>query len=354
MKKVLYLTNIEVPYKVRMFNELSKYCDLTVLYERETSSNRNSTWTNSEKIEYNVEYLNGIKIGNEFSFSFRILKHVFAKKYDEIIISCFNSPVQMMLIVILRCLRIQYNLSFDGEIFLEGNGIKTRLKKLFIKGAKKYFTAGNLCSQSLRSTVKDQEIVPYYFSSLTDEELARNKDNNSIIKRNNTVLVIGQYFDYKGMDIALQVAKLNPNIQYKFVGMGKRTEAFIQEQQANLVKNIEIIPFLQKKDLEYEYKKSGLLLLPSRRECWGLVINEASSFGTPIVSTWGSGAAIEFLSEDYPEYLAKSDNAEDLYNKIISFLQSENKEEYSKYLISKSKQYSIQRMVKQHCKALGL
>ena len=85
-KKVLYLTNIEVPYKVRFLNELSKYCDLTVLYERSLSSNRDTKWTGSEKIEYKVAYLDGIKIGNEFSFSFRILRHIF-QKYDEIIIS---------------------------------------------------------------------------------------------------------------------------------------------------------------------------------------------------------------------------------------------------------------------------
>ena len=42
MKRILYLTNIQVPYRVRFFNELSKKCDLTVLYERSQSGNRNN------------------------------------------------------------------------------------------------------------------------------------------------------------------------------------------------------------------------------------------------------------------------------------------------------------------------
>ena len=33
-KKVLYISNIQVPYRVRFFNLLAEKCDLTVLYER--------------------------------------------------------------------------------------------------------------------------------------------------------------------------------------------------------------------------------------------------------------------------------------------------------------------------------
>ena len=36
-KKILYISNIEVPYRVSFFNEFAKHCDLTVLYERKKS-----------------------------------------------------------------------------------------------------------------------------------------------------------------------------------------------------------------------------------------------------------------------------------------------------------------------------
>lgn len=53
MKKVLYLTNIEVPYRVRFFNELARFCDLTVVYERRFSDGRDRTWMESECKNYN-------------------------------------------------------------------------------------------------------------------------------------------------------------------------------------------------------------------------------------------------------------------------------------------------------------
>ena len=79
MKKVLYLTNIEVPYRVRFFNELAKHCDLTVLYERERSANRNQAWAGSVLRNFRVKHLNGWKIGNENTFSLSIFKEIFGK-----------------------------------------------------------------------------------------------------------------------------------------------------------------------------------------------------------------------------------------------------------------------------------
>lgn len=42
--KLLYITNIPSPYRVDFFNELSKYCDLTVLFERKKADDRDDNW----------------------------------------------------------------------------------------------------------------------------------------------------------------------------------------------------------------------------------------------------------------------------------------------------------------------
>ena len=31
--KILFLTNVPAPYRVRFFNELARHCELTVVYE---------------------------------------------------------------------------------------------------------------------------------------------------------------------------------------------------------------------------------------------------------------------------------------------------------------------------------
>lgn len=352
IKKILYLSNIEVPYRVRMFNEMAKNCDLTVVYERKKSNNRNNIWTNSERKQYQVEYLGGIQLKNENALSFKILKYVFSKKYDAIIFGCYNSPIQAFAILIMKLFRRPYIINLDGEPFLHEKGFKTKLKRFFLKGAKKYLIAGEKAAESLKKNINSGEIISYGFSSLYEKELQEHADTAKM--RKDTILVVGQYFDYKGMDVALQTAQKNRNIPYKFVGMGNRTELFIQEQQFEKDKNIELIPFLQKEDLEREYQTCSALLLPSRQECWGLVINEAASFGTPIISTDGSGAAVEFLSNEYPQYLAKAGDVDSLYSCIQTFKTATNMDEYSKFLLKKSQNYSIEKMVDAHLVACGI
>ncbi len=350
-KKVLYLTNIEVPYRVKAFNELAKHCDLTVVYERKKSTNRDGKWAQSEKPNYNIKYLEGIKIGNEDSFSLKLLKEVFSG-YDEIIVGCYNSPVQMAAILLMRLFGKPYILNTDGEVFIDGKGIKNHLKRFFLSGADVYLSAGEKSAQTLKKVAKGKEVIPYFFSSLYERELREHELVSKKSERNDTVLVVGQYFDYKGMDVALEVARKDKAHKYKFVGTGIRTEDFIKDNNI-CDENIEVIPFLQKLELEEEYQKCRMLLLPSRRECWGLVVNEAASFGTPIVSTWGSGAAVEFLSDEYPQYLAEPENPDSLLC-AIEKLRESDAISYSEYLIKKSESYSIEASVKAHVKACQL
>lgn len=347
MKRVLYITSIEVPYRVRFFNELAKMCNLTVLYERRKSSNRETNWTSTEKIKCDIDYLDGINVKDEYGFSLRIIS-VIRKHWDAIIVGCYNSPVQIVAMFYMNYHNIPYIVNLDGEPFI-GKGMKALIKKMILNGACGYLTAGLSAGESLKAAIGDSKpITPYYFSSLKDEEIAKNSCSD--MKRENFVLVVGQYFDYKGMDVAFRSACMDKSIRYKFVGMGKRTELFLQEM-GDMPDNIEVIPFLQKKELEEEYRKCAMLVLPTRQECWGLVVNEAASFGTPIVSTWGSGAAVEFLGGAYSQYLAKPGDSEALLECIHLCINDANLN-YSEYLKDKSKDYSIDRSVSAHLRAI--
>lgn len=77
MKKILYVTNHEVPYRVEFFNQLSKKCILTVIYENKKNIVRNEKW--SKSVEYNGQY-KIIYLSEQSTpkkISFKVLKYIF-------------------------------------------------------------------------------------------------------------------------------------------------------------------------------------------------------------------------------------------------------------------------------------
>lgn len=332
MKKVLYLSNIEVPYRVRFFNELAKCCDLTVFYESRHSQCRDAAWAKREIRQFRT-----------FWFPQDFLR-ICRETYDVVIIGCYQNPLQILLRLVFRLRKIPCILNLDGEPFLEDTGWKGFCKRVLLSGGAAYLTAGEKAAESVKAVVGNAVIRPYYFSSLLRAECLDGRENNA--RRTDTVLVVGQYFPYKGMDVALEAARLDPHRKYRFVGMGKRTGKFLREQ--DVPENVEIIPFLPEEELKQQYQSCALLVLPSRRECWGLVITEAAAFGTPVVSTWDSGAAVEFLAETYPQYLAVPGNAQSLQSCIQRFFASEDRVAYGANLQEKAMQYNIERSVQEH------
>lgn len=351
MKRVLYISNIEVPYRVRFFNELAKYCDLTVLYESRGAGNRNRQWAKSESTNHTVKFLPEDRSRMNRKSCQELWKEV-NSGYDTVIFGCCNSRIQMPVYLAMRLTGKPYAMNLDGEMFLDGRDPKSRLKSMVLRGASVYFVAGEKAAESIKKTISGKgQVVPYGFSSLSEQE-AEEHSALACQPRNDIILVVGQYADYKGMDVALAAARMDSSLRYRFVGMGDRTKLFLQRFQNSIPDNVEIIPFLQKPELEQEYQTCAMMILPSRQECWGLVINEAASFGTPIVSTWGSGAALEYLADSYPEYLAKPGDAESLLACVQRLGENRNMEEYQTYLLDKTRQYTIENSVKAHVGAL--
>jgi glycosyltransferase involved in cell wall biosynthesis len=344
MKKVLYTTAQVMPYRTKFFNILANDCNLTVLYDNCKEGERNDMWIHSVNIKHKCFFLNHKYLHQVFAW-LEILFWV-SKKWDVRIVGCINSKIEIVAILYMRLFHIPYILNLDGETFFEGNSIKSKMKKFMVKGAKAYLGAGEKSVYNLKKVLGNVSTCIFNFSSLTENELVTHRQYP--ILRKDYILIVGGYLPYKGLDIALETAKLMPNIIFKFVGSGKRSNLLMLKANFMNLKNVQIVPFLQSYELFQEYKRCKLFVLPTVQECWGLVINEAASFGTPIVSTWGSGAAVEFLSDDFSQFLAKPNDAVSLKEAIVAYLRFNYKKEYADYLIEKSKDYSIEKMCRKH------
>lgn len=116
------------------------------------------------------------------------------------------------------------------------------------------------------------------------------------------VLYVGEFLPRKNVDVLLRafalIERQIPNARLRLVGTGSRTAAALKLARLNGVINIECVPFVERRELVRQYTQAAVFVLPSLREVWGLVVNEAMACGVPVLVSNTAGAAHDLVQED--------------------------------------------------------
>lgn len=358
-KKILFLTNIPSPYRVNFFNELGKYCDLTVLFERKDSEERDSKWNNKKINNFTGIFLKGIKRNPDGAFCPQVVKYLKRELYDVIIVGGYSTPTGMLAIDYLRLKKIPFILNTDGGFIKEDNFFKKRIKKRYISSADFWLSTGSETTKYLEHYgANSKKIFDYPFTSLFKRDILK-KPNNDYDKKllkvklsiseDKAIVTVGQFIHRKGFDILLKAAKnISENTGIYIIG-GKATPEYVELKDKLKLKNVHFVEFLTKKELNDYYEASDLFVLPTREDIWGLVVNEAMAYGLPIITTDKCIAGLE-LVEDYQNgFIVPSDNPNSLALKINEILDDSSlRKKMAENNLEKVKNYTIENMAESH------
>ncbi|WP_323735597.1 glycosyltransferase family 4 protein [Methanosphaera sp. ISO3-F5] len=144
----------------------------------------------------------------------------------------------------------------------------------------------------------------------------------------NNIIFVGRLAPHKHVDHLINsvniIQEKIPDIKLTIVGKGEEKDKLIQMvNKLELEKNIKFKQDLTDEELITEIKKSELLVLPSTREGFGMVLAEANCCYKPVI-TYASGGTVEVVENGYNGFLIEPENIEDLTQKILETL--ENKE----------------------------
>jgi glycosyltransferase involved in cell wall biosynthesis len=122
----------------------------------------------------------------------------------------------------------------------------------------------------------------------------------SIVPKKNdepTALFVGRIAEMKGIRDAIEaVAEVNKvaikKWNLKIIGRGDLR--YVQQlkdlvEKENIQEHVTFMGFLSEKDKALEMAKAWVLLVPSSREGWGMIVPEANSVGTPVIGYDVSG-----------------------------------------------------------------
>lgn len=135
--------------------------------------------------------------------------------------------------------------------------------------------------------------------------------------RRKHILYVGKLHQSKNPFFFLGIAKAFP--QEKFIMLGQGSLSAQVKEAASKLNNVEVIPFLEKReDLFKYYSGAKLLIHPAIQDPIAFVIIEALSMQVPVLSSFGAGAS-DFLPE---EWVADPRVLEEFVEKTKSILAS--------------------------------
>lgn len=367
MMKILFITNVPAPYRVDFFNEMGKYCELTVVFDKITSDERDSSWCNQNFTNFKGIVLKGVSLNTDTAFCPGIIRLLRHNKYDHIINANSYSPTGMLAVAFCKIHKIPFFNEADGGFAKSGKGIKESIKRILTSAANGSFSTSKALDEYYRVYGADNgSIYRYPFTSLWQKDILPpsitieqrdclknkyRKANN--ITHENVLLSVGQFIHRKGFDILIHSMSILPDDYHLYIigGDGKEYYSLIKEHG---LKNVEFINFLSKDKLKEYYLAADLFVFPTREDIWGLVINEAMACGLPIITTTRCVAGLELVEAGKNGYLVEPENHKELAERISQVLSDkELKDKMSLESVQRIQNYTIEKMASRHIEILS-
>ena len=355
--KLLFFTNIPSPYFVAFLNEIGKLAEVIAVFEMKSFAHRDDSWKTFEAQNFKPFFLNGINISKTNVFDLKATKFIKDNPDAVVIIANPLTPTGMQCIEYCRIHKRPYILQSEGGIPKEGKGIKELLKRHFIKGATLYLSGMKADGDYFAAYGADiSKIRTYPFASLHKRDLisspATTAEKEQLkkdlgIKCKRMILFVGRVIHIKGIDVLIKACQGLPDDVGIYIVGGNPTDSYKKLADSLNIKNITYIPFVILDNLKKYYLAADIFVLPTRKDTWGLVINEAMSFGLPIITTRNCVAGVQLVQDGENGYLIENEDYKGLHDCILSLLNDKclsNKMGLNN--IKKMEQYTFENMAK--------
>ena len=361
-KKVLFLTNIPAPYRVDFFNELGKKCELTVLFERDTASDRNESWKADKFQNFEAIVLKGRNMNSDVALSFEVLKYL-NKDFDEIIIGGYSTPTGMLAIQYLKMKKISFTLNTDGGFIKNDQGIKRKIKEYFISSATNWLVPSEVAKKYFcHYGANPTNTFMYPFSSLKEfdvlEQVPTKKQKLKLrqelgMNEEKIILSIGQFIHRKGFDVLIKAANKMPEDYGIYIIGDQPTQQYVDMKSKYQLDNVYFIDFQLKEELKRYYQAADVFAFPTREDIWGLVVNEAMANGLPVITTDKCVAGLELVTNNENGYIIETEDVNQLVEKIQLILSDYDlQEKMSCKSLEKIQEYTIEKMAEKHMEIL--
>lgn len=323
MRHVAIITNIPAPYRVDFFDYLKKeYQDYKffIIYSSKKEDNRK--WNiEQEKLKDSL-FLESrtIKIKKRFDtkyihFPVGVCKTLEKIKPDVVIGSEYN-PTVIQALGYCKRKKIPYVSWTDGTLFSERNTnfVQKILRKYVVKNAAAYIASSTKSKEAQIFYGADEKKCHISFLTVDIKKfLQENREHEK-----GKILCVGSLIERKGVDLLFQaLSKVHSDYQLYLAGDGDEKNS-LKELSKNLGidEKVHFLGQLSREELILHYANSDLFVLPTREDCFALVILEAMCAGLPIVCSKYADGSYDLIEDGKNGFLVDPYQTENFAEKI--------------------------------------
>jgi len=316
--RVLLITNIISPYRIPLFNYLCNQSGLEFKVITLGEKEANRQWQiMKNQIEFDYQILPG---WHKFIWSKEMPLHLnwglwrILQTYqpDVLVTSGYDALAYWEAFVYSKIHNKRFILWNGTTLLSTGKmrGLAGLMKRIIIKGADRYVSYGTKAAEYLEYFGAPRERIHVGVNTVDMEWYRREwyaaKEGVSFqVERPKyppvMLLYVGQLIERKNVKRVLEalVRLRDPDLGIFIVGSGPQESELREFCRGFEMHNVYFEGFKQQSELPRYYSMADILVLPSIKEVWGLVVNEALATGLYVLCSNRAGAAYDLIKEGW-------------------------------------------------------
>lgn len=286
----VFITHIPSFYKINLYNEISKFRRLFVIFLGESSQERNADFVNGQK-NFDYYFLNRgyFERRNRYISICRLILKLRSLKYKKMFLGAWDLPESWLAIFFSN--KKSNILSQESSIFESKlTGFKYLLKRLFVSRLGLALVSGMPHARLMNRVGFKGKIHITGGVGLTNR-----MQKSTIIKRNfsGRFLYVGRLSPEKNLSFLLRAFALPSMVDFHLTLVGDGPAR--SELQSIAGRNITFMGHVPNGQLHVVYAANDVFVLPSLSEPWGLVVEEALYCGLPVLASKKVGCAEDLV-----------------------------------------------------------
>lgn len=282
--KKIIITNLPAFYKIRLFNEINRKTPLLVVFLGHSSIGRNADFY---KGNMDFDYLN---LNKGFFGNVGLLIYVFRKSaFRELILGGWDS--------IYMWISLLFSPKRKNSVIVESSicesqivGLKGKIKEFFLSRCSKAYVPGKSNADLVKLLGFTGRIIKTKGCGIFNYIPQPVYEYRKKVQR---FIYVGRLAEEKNLRFLIEVFNELPEYVLDIVGFGPLEK----ELKKLAAPNIVFAGAVENENLPLYYGRADVFILASKREPWGIVVEEALNNGLPVIVSDKVGCAEELVND---------------------------------------------------------